>query len=37
MFGLNSDEIFYNTLPLYHTAGGMLGTGCVLQFGVTMV
>lgn len=37
MIGLSSDDIIYNTLPLYHTAGGMLGTGCVLQFGTTMV
>ena len=36
MFGLNNDEIIYNTLPLYHTAGGMLGVGIVLLFGITM-
>lgn len=37
MFGLKSDDVIYNTLPLYHTAGGMLGVGCVLNFGITMV
>lgn len=36
MFGLSNDEIIYNTLPLYHTAGGMLGVGIVFLFGITM-
>lgn len=36
MFGVNSNEVIYNTLPLYHTAGGMLGVGSVVLFGLTM-
>lgn len=36
MFGMDDSEVVYNTLPLYHTAGGMLGVGLVLQFGITM-
>jgi solute carrier family 27 fatty acid transporter 1/4 len=34
---MSSNEIIYNTLPLYHTAGGMLGVGNILLFGSTMV
>lgn len=37
VFAMSSDEIIYNTLPLYHTAGGMLGVGNILLFGSTMV
>lgn len=37
IFALRPDEILYNTLPLYHSAGGMLGGGSVLIFGITMV
>lgn len=37
IFAMIPDEIIYNTLPLYHTAGGMLGAGNVILFGHTMV
>lgn len=33
---LRSDDVIYNSLPLYHTAGGMLGVGNVLLCGCTM-
>lgn len=36
MFSLTADDIIYNTLPLYHTAGGMLGVGIVVLYGTTM-
>lgn len=36
MLQLNSDDVIYNALPLYHTAGGMLGVGNVLLRGCTM-
>lgn len=29
MVGLSEDEVIYNPLPLYHTAGGMVGMGQV--------
>lgn len=29
MAGLVDDDIIYNPLPLYHTAGGMVGMGQV--------
>jgi solute carrier family 27 fatty acid transporter 1/4 len=31
-----TEDIFYTSLPLYHSAGGMLGTGQVIIFGSTM-
>lgn len=34
---MNSNDIIYNTLPLYHTAGGILGTGQALIMGCTVV
>uniref|UniRef100_A0A0K8TSP3 Very long-chain fatty acid transport protein n=1 Tax=Tabanus bromius TaxID=304241 RepID=A0A0K8TSP3_TABBR len=37
MLGINDDDVVYNPLPLYHTAGGMIGVGTVLLCGVTMV
>ncbi|XP_068234589.1 long-chain fatty acid transport protein 4-like [Palaemon carinicauda] len=37
MVGLTEDEIIYNPLPLYHTAGGMVGIGQVLLFNNTAV
>lgn len=36
MTGLSSNDIVYNTLPLYHTAGGIIGVGGVLTFGFSM-
>ncbi|CAL4059398.1 unnamed protein product, partial [Meganyctiphanes norvegica] len=35
MAGLSANEVIYDPLPLYHTAGGMLGVGQVLVFGAT--
>lgn len=37
MVGIRSTDIIYNPLPLYHTAGGILGVGNVFLFGNTMV
>ncbi|PVD22086.1 hypothetical protein C0Q70_17890 [Pomacea canaliculata] len=37
LFRISSQDIIYNTLPLYHTAGGILGVGQLLHSGVTMV
>lgn len=37
MVGLSEDEVIYNPLPLYHTAGGMVGMGQVLLFNNTAV
>lgn len=36
MHAINEDDIIYNPLPLYHTAGGMVGVGIVLLKGVSM-
>ncbi|KAF2899944.1 hypothetical protein ILUMI_06243, partial [Ignelater luminosus] len=33
---LNTKDIVYNPLPLYHTAGGMLGVGQTLLKGITL-
>lgn len=35
MLGLHDDDIIYNSLPLYHSAGGMVGIGSVLLCGLT--
>ena len=32
----NSDDIIYNTLPLYHTSGGGIGVGACLVNGNTV-
>ncbi|XP_011879573.1 PREDICTED: long-chain fatty acid transport protein 4 [Vollenhovia emeryi] len=37
MFNLQSDDRIYNPLPLYHSAGGILGAGQALVRGVTVV
>lgn len=37
MLRLQKDDILYNCLPLYHSAGGMLGIGQALVFGITVV
>lgn len=36
MSGIRQDDIIYNPLPLYHTAGGMVGVGQTFLGGVTM-
>jgi acyl-CoA synthetase (AMP-forming)/AMP-acid ligase II len=36
-YGLVTEDIVYTVLPLYHSAGGMLGAGCVVNSGCTMV
>uniref|UniRef100_A0A665WM45 Very long-chain fatty acid transport protein n=1 Tax=Echeneis naucrates TaxID=173247 RepID=A0A665WM45_ECHNA len=36
-FGLRHDDIIYNSLPLYHSAGTILGVGLCLLFGLTVV
>ncbi|XP_063838760.1 long-chain fatty acid transport protein 4-like isoform X1 [Ostrinia nubilalis] len=37
MLGLKSRDRIYNTLPLYHTAGGLVGTGAALIDGIPTV
>ena len=39
LFNLGSikDPIFYDPLPLYHSAGGIVGIGLMMVFGVTVV
>ncbi|KAG7160226.1 Long-chain fatty acid transport protein 1-like [Homarus americanus] len=37
MAGLRDDDVLYNPLPLYHSAGGMVGIGQVLVFSNTAV
>lgn len=37
MLRLSSDDIVYNSLPLYHTAGGIVGVGNALLNGCTVV
>lgn len=36
-FGLRPDDIMYNCLPLYHSAGNIMGLGQCLLFGLTVV
>ncbi|XP_042341828.1 long-chain fatty acid transport protein 1-like [Plectropomus leopardus] len=36
-FGLRHDDIVYNCLPLYHSAGTIMGVGQCLLFGLTVV
>ena len=31
------DPIFYDPLPLYHSAGGVVGVGLMMVFGFTIV
>ena len=35
-FGFQSKDIIYCTMPLYHSAGGIIGVGQVLLGGTTM-
>ncbi|KPI93922.1 PREDICTED: long-chain fatty acid transport protein 4-like [Papilio xuthus] len=37
MLGLRSSDRLYNPLPLYHTAGGLVGTGAALVDGIPSV
>lgn len=37
MLGLKSSDRMYNPLPLYHTAGGVVGTGAALVDGIPSV
>ncbi|KAL7737977.1 hypothetical protein ACLKA6_006337 [Drosophila palustris] len=37
MLQLNRDDVIYNPLPLYHTAGGIVGVGNALLNGSTVV
>ena len=38
LFGsFTPDDIVYNSLPLYHTSGGILSTGQMLFWGSTLV
>ncbi|GAB1868759.1 Long-chain-fatty-acid--CoA ligase [Camponotus japonicus] len=37
MLGLRSNDRLYNSLPLFHTAGGIIGAGQALLRGVTVV
>jgi len=36
MVGITSDDVVYNPLPLYHSAGGMIGAGMTMCDGVTL-
>uniref|UniRef100_A0A8C5BBD5 Long-chain-fatty-acid--CoA ligase n=1 Tax=Gadus morhua TaxID=8049 RepID=A0A8C5BBD5_GADMO len=36
-FGLRGDDVIYNCLPLYHSAGSIMGVGQCLLFGLTVV
>ncbi|XP_076004304.1 long-chain fatty acid transport protein 1-like isoform X2 [Genypterus blacodes] len=36
-FGLRRDDIIYNCLPLYHSAGNIMGIGQCVLFGLTVV
>ena len=36
-FGVTDKDVLYTVLPLYHSAGGMLGAGCMVMTGVSMV
>uniref|UniRef100_A0A1L8DYU4 Very long-chain fatty acid transport protein n=1 Tax=Nyssomyia neivai TaxID=330878 RepID=A0A1L8DYU4_9DIPT len=37
MVGVRQSDVIYNPLPLYHTAGGMVGLGTVFLMGTTTV
>ncbi|MBN3299615.1 long-chain fatty acid transport protein 1a [Amia ocellicauda] len=36
-FGMRSDDIIYDCLPLYHSAGNIMGVGQCLIYGLTVV
>ena len=35
--GITSRDVLYDPLPLYHTAGGIIGVGQALLWGATVV
>lgn len=35
MMSIRDDDVVYNPLPLYHSAGGILGIGTVMLGGMT--
>ena len=35
--GMAEKDVLYDTLPLYHTAGGVIGVGCMMILGCTLV
>jgi acyl-CoA synthetase (AMP-forming)/AMP-acid ligase II len=37
LFRLREDDVVYTVLPLYHSAGGMIGAGLCTIMGLTMV
>ncbi len=37
MMRIRKEDVLYTPLPLYHTAGGMLGVGQALLYGNTVV
>lgn len=37
VLGVTGDDVIYTSLPLYHTAGGLLGCGQVILGGSTQV
>lgn len=37
MADLNENDIYYDPLPLYHSAGGMVGVGQSILFGIPVV
>lgn len=37
MIGMTSSDILYDPLPIYHTAGGIIGVGQSLLMGTTTV
>jgi acyl-CoA synthetase (AMP-forming)/AMP-acid ligase II len=36
VFGVTDDDVLYTVLPLYHSAGGMIGAGLMIN-GSTMI
>jgi acyl-CoA synthetase (AMP-forming)/AMP-acid ligase II len=37
IFSIRTDDVVYTVLPLYHSAGGLIGAGLVTVCGLTMV
>ncbi|CAH1391128.1 unnamed protein product [Nezara viridula] len=37
VLGITSDDVLYNALPLYHSAGGLVGVGAAIMTGATVV
>ncbi|CAD6189220.1 unnamed protein product [Caenorhabditis auriculariae] len=36
-FGLKSDDVIYITMPMYHSAAGIMGIGSIISLGTTVV